>query len=134
MQKCETSFADGQKICGVVFDIEKAFDKVWHQGLLFKLHKICVPMKIGIWIKGFLNKRKFFVSLNGCISLLKLIHTGVPQGAILSPLLFLIFVNDIPKVEHYDTSESLLYGDDLFHFYADKNINRIKIVVQKYFN
>ena len=132
-QKCLKAFEKKHKVCGVVFDIEKAFDKVWHEGLLFKLHQLKVPQKIGLWIKNFLDNRKFIVSVNNETSEQKSILTGVPQGAILSPILFLVYVNDIPlTVQNYASSISLLFANDLYHFYSDKNLNRIEIVIQKY--
>jgi len=50
-------------MCGVVFDIAKAFDKVWHNGLIYKLHKIKIPKKMGQWIMNFLQDRKFRVKV-----------------------------------------------------------------------
>lgn len=132
-QKCLEAFNKKHKVCGVVFDIEKAFDKIWHEGLLYKMYEIKIPPKIGLWIENFLDKRRFFVYINDKVSTERNILTGVPQGSVLSPILFQIFINDIPiKVEKYDQHNSLLFADDLFSFYSDKNINRIQLIMQKY--
>jgi hypothetical protein len=127
------AFSKKKKAAGILFDIQKAFDKVWHEGLLFKMHQIKIPNKIGKWIQNFLTNRKFYVSVNGQNSGCFSIYTGVPQGSVLSPILFILFMNDIPmQVPNYIDNESLLYADDLFNFYCDKNLNRINIILQKY--
>ncbi len=84
----EMKLADKRnKTCGVVFDIAKAFDKVWHNGLIYKLHKINIPRKLGQWIMDFLQDRKFRVKVDDAVSDLFSIETSVMQGAILSPIL-----------------------------------------------
>ena len=134
-QKCLLNFYKKQKIGGIVFDIEKAFDKIWHQGLFLKLHNMRIPTNIAKWIKNFLTDRSFYVSINGTDSELYKIKTGVPQGSILSPTLFSIFINDIPlSLPNYSNLSSVLYADDLFTFYSDKNIKRVQIVLQYYLN
>ena len=108
-------FAAKEKIGGIVFDIEKAFDKVWHQGLLVKLHKMRIFKIMAHWIKNFLSDRTFFVSINGCNSDLFPINTGVLQGSILFPILFSIFIDDIPlSLPNYPTLSGVLYADDLY--------------------
>lgn len=134
-QKCHEAFAQKKWVCGVVFDIEKAFDKVWHDGLFFKMHKMKIPTKICEWIRSFLNERKFKIYINGQSSEEKKLVTGVPQGAILSPILFLIFINDIPtsSPKYYD-QYSLLFADDLFHFNSNKNLKYLEKSTQSYLN
>jgi hypothetical protein len=87
-QKALEAFDDNKKVCGVVFDIRKAFDKVWHAGLLFKMNKMNIPKKIGSWIKSFLSNRKFRVKIDDSISNVFQMTTSVPQGSCLSPVLF----------------------------------------------
>ena len=132
-QKCLEAFHEEKKICGILFDIEKAFDKVWHNGLFMKLHEKKVPSKIANWIKNFLTDRKFYVNVNSKKSNPYNIITGVPQGSVLAPILFLIFIDDIPKSVN-TKGESLLFADDLFSFYGDKNLKRVNRIMQKYLN
>ena len=77
------------------FDISKAFDRVWHAGLIHKLQKIGIRGPLLKWFKSYLSDRKQKVTIGGCSSRLLNIRVGVPQGSILDPLLFLIFINDI---------------------------------------
>ena len=109
-----------------MFDIAKAFDKVWHNGLIFKLHKIGLPRKMGQWIMHFLQHRKFRVKVEDEVSELFSIETSVMQGSILSPTLFSIYINDIVEINEYQNQEinSLLFADDLFAFNYDINTNR----------
>jgi hypothetical protein len=108
----EKKLADSRnKTCGVVFGIAKAFDKVWHNGLIYKLHKIKIPKKMGQWIMNFLQDRKFRVKVEEAVSELYSIETSVMQGSILSPILFSIYINDIVELNDYPNHEinSLLF-------------------------
>ena len=89
-----SGFDDGHEVSGVFLDISKAFDRVWHEGLLFKLQ---ILGKLITLIKYFLSCRKKRVVLNGQHSLYADVKVGVPQGSILAPLLFLIYITDLPN-------------------------------------
>ena len=82
---------------GVFLGISKAFDRVWHEGLLYKLKSYGISGPLLILIKRFLTNRFQRVVLNGQTSNWKNILAGVLQGSILGLLLFLIFINDIPE-------------------------------------
>ena len=86
---------DGKEVRVVFCDISKAFDRVWHTGLLFKLRRIGICGPLLNWFQSYLNNRLQRVALEGCVSDYREIKAGVSQGSILGPLLFLIYINDI---------------------------------------
>ena len=89
------------------FDLRKAFDRVWHRGLLAKLQAAGISGAAYQWFASFLADRVQATVVDGSTSAFSALHAGVPQGAILSPLLFSIYMNDIP----YGDSTNL-FADD----------------------
>ncbi|GFU45312.1 RNA-directed DNA polymerase from mobile element jockey [Trichonephila clavipes] len=105
----KTGYKD-KKYTGAIFlDIQKAFDRVWHVGLIFKLIKINTPPPLILIINSFLTNRNFAVRVNDTHSTTRSIKAGAPQGALLSPTLFNIYINDIPKTRH---TTVCLFADD----------------------
>lgn len=95
---------------GVVFlDIAQAFDKVWHKGLLYKMMEYKFPDYLTLIIKSYLSDRTFQVSHGTSLSTTRKIRAGVPQGSLLGPVLFNIFINDMPRTEKVELA---LYADD----------------------
>ena len=99
---------------GVFLDISKAFDKVWHQGLVFKLRNNGVNGNFLHLILDFLTNRVQRVNLEGVESTWHNVEAGVPQGSILGPLLFLVYINDLLEGIQ---SNAFIFADDtsLFH-------------------
>ncbi|KAJ2950757.1 hypothetical protein O0L34_g9018 [Tuta absoluta] len=93
----------------VFLDMEKAFDRVWHPGLIYKLATTNVPPRLVRIIASFLNGRSFRVRVDQTISTERPILAGVPQGSCLSPVLYSLYTDDIPVG---DRTELALYADD----------------------
>ena len=94
----------------IYLDYAKAFDKVDHKVLLQKLHAYGIRGKLYSWIKDFLGNRYQTVVINGKRSLFELVISGVPQGSVLGPLLFIIYINDLVKEVQHSTISS--FADD----------------------
>ena len=88
-------------------DIKKAFDTVDHDILLSKLEHYGIRGLANNWFKSYLTNRNQYVSINGFDSALKEMKYGVPQGSVLGPLLFLIYINDLHCAIKYSTTPSL---------------------------
>jgi hypothetical protein len=101
-------------------DISKAFDRVWHPGLIHKLKEFGISGPLLNWLTDYLTNRTQRVVIAGKQSTTKPINAGVPQGSILGPLLFLIFINDIiDKLENH----IFLFADDATLVKIFKNID-----------
>ena len=97
-EKIKESIDNGKFGCGIFIDLKKAFDTVNHSILLKKLEHYGVRGNLLRWFESYLSERKQYVYFNGEISDLMNISCGVPQGLVLGPLLFLIYIHDIPNV------------------------------------
>ena len=105
---------NGKVVDTIYFDFSKAFDTVSHQRLSLKIKANGIAGKILAWIDAFLSGREQVVRVNGELSNSKLVISGIPQGSVLGPLLFVLYINDLPEVVN---SNILLFADDtkIFH-------------------
>ena len=117
------SFNCSYEIRGVFLDISKAFDKVWHDGITFKLEQDSISGKLHKLLQDFLVNRKQRVVSNGQVSFWGNVKAGVHQGSFLGPLLFLIYIRDLPKGL---PSNANLFADDttLFFVIRDSSTTR----------
>ena len=113
-QKTQEGFNKDQKTLAIFFDIAGAFDKVWHEGLLYKLYCLGIPYYLLMIIKDFLKDRTFTVKVNGIFSSHRKIGCGVSQGGVLSPTLFSFYINDVPLATGEDET-TLLFADDIVY-------------------
>ena len=103
------AISDKNSLDILFIDFEKAFDKVPHKRLLLKLSKYGIEGKILNWFEAFLNHRKQRVVLGEAISDWKEVKSGVPQGSVIGPILFIIYINDLPDII---SNPSKMYADD----------------------
>lgn len=105
--------SSGQYVLAITLDLEKACDLIWIKGLIFKLHQLGITGRTLGWIRDFLTDRSFEVKVGSGRSEKRSLRNGTPQGSVISPLLFVIMVNDLPKsIRH---SYSGMYADDKCH-------------------
>ena len=117
---------EGKEVRMVFLDISKAFDKVWHKGLLYKLELIGIRDPLLGWFRSYLSGRKQRVVIEGQSSNWQSINSGVPQGSVLGPLLLLIYINDITENLQ---SDCFLYADDtsIFDIVDSPTMSSIKL-------
>ena len=120
------SFDDGFEVRGVFLDISKAFGKVWHEGLIFKLKQNGISGSLLNLLCDFLRNRKQRVLLNGQVFDWSDVRAGIPQGSILGPLLFLIYINDL--LEEL-SSNAKLFADNtsLFSVIHESNTSALEL-------
>ena len=111
-----------EHVIAIFCDLRKAFDTVNHNILIKKLKKIGILNKELEWFRSYLTGRKQSVCINGTCSNNVPIKMGVPQGSVLGPILFLIYINDLPL---FNSLKNLLFADDTTLLASGKNINEL---------
>ena len=116
------SFKRGEHVIAAFLDVEKAFGNVWHNGLRLKIFQLDLPIKMMHWLSDFLVGRLIQVNVNNFFSNQINPNAGVPQGSVLSPLLFLIYVNGLPTPHHKQNPLSQ-FADDTAQWAFSLNIH-----------
>ena len=124
-----TGIENGEYVVGLYLDLCKAFDTVDHNILLKKLNQYGIKGHALDKFKSYLTNRKQTVSVDGVKASLRNINTGLPQGSILGPLLFIVYMNDLVNL---NTGEQILiYADDTVVFYRHTNIEKLQTIVDE---
>ena len=111
----------GGRVCAIFLDLKKAFDSVPHRALIDQLHKYNVDQYLINWITSYLTSRQQRVVVGGTTSPQLQVISGVPQGSILGPLLFLFYVNDSMELQFTQGANLVSYADDMLLY---KRIDR----------
>ena len=104
-------------------DLSKAFDTVDHEILISKIDNYGIKGTNLKWFKDYLTNRKQCINYDNKMTTTQTIKCGVPQGSILGPLLFILYVNDLHRTSNL--LDFILFADDTNIFYTDKNINTL---------
>ena len=126
------SIDKGKYGCGIFIDLRKAFDTVNHEILLTKLEHYGIRGNMLDWFRSYLSKRKQYIAINCQSSELLDITCGVPQGSVLGPLLFLIYINDLPNVSK--VLNFYLFADDTNIYYESKTLKDIEKTINEELN
>ena len=127
---CYKNLDQYNKIIGIYFDLQKAFDTVDHNILLHKLYAYGIRGVMYDWVKNYLTDRKQFTFVNNVSSDVGIVSCGVPQGSVLGPLLFLIYVNDISNAVPNDKLK--LFADDTNLFVYGSSLSNIEVDANHY--
>lgn len=131
---------EGKKVCSAVFlDVAQAFDRVWHEGLLYKL-RLLLPKQYSQLLASYITKRYFRVKQEDTYSELKEIKAGVPQGSVLGPVLYLLYTSDLPTLPgnttatFADDTAILAVGDTVLQSTAklQQSVNQVIIWTKKW--
>ena len=128
-EKIKNTIDNGKYGCGIFIDLKKAFDTVNHKILLTKLEHYGIRGNILKWFESYLSNRKQFVFYNGVSSDIASFTCGVPQGSVLGPLLFLIYINDLPNIS--SKLSFFLFADDTNIYYESNKLIELEKTINK---
>ena len=115
--------------CGIFLDLKKALHKVNQNILLTKLEHYGIRGIALNWFKSYLQNRSQFVHLNGTNSEKKTITCGVPQGSVLGPILFLLYINDLPNISN--KMQFFLFADDTNIYFETDDLKSLERIMNK---
>lgn len=122
---------EGKKYCSALFlDVSQAFDKVWHEGLLYKVKQV-LPQNYYLLLRSYLTERSFRVKHQDAYTTLRQIKSGVPQGSVLGPILYLIYTADLPTTNQTMTAT---FADDTAILASHEDPHKASEILQSTIN
>lgn len=125
----KTGFGHRKTTVTALFDVEKAFDRVWHAGLIWKMGRLGFPSHLIKIIAHYLANRSYRVSIDGSLSRRMPIPAGVPQGSVLGPVLYNIYISDIPLLDGVEIAQ---FADDTAVYSTQKTAQEAVNKIQAY--
>ena len=129
LENLKTAIDDNKITCGIFLDFSKAFDTINHHILLEKLQRYGIRLLPHAWFASCITNRNPYVKIGNTEYSLKTVTCGVPQGSTLGPLLFLLYINNLPK-----SSKILIFrifADDTNIFYSSNNLEQLQTVINE---
>ena len=127
-QSVSTALSSSLFCVAVYIDLESAYDRVWQDGLLYKLQKVGCDVRTLLWIQDYIRRRPVRVRIADIYSSEKVLQCGLPQGAVLSPILFNVMLYDLPSVEGV---KILSYADDISVICSSKTLEAARALMQR---
>jgi len=121
----QSSINQSKYTVGIFLDISKAYDMLWKDGLLHKISKMNIDQNLFNWIKSFLAERTFQVKVGDALSESLELQNGTPQGSVISPLLFLIMMNDFPLNDDKEQVKNAIFADDSSLWKSGTDLHKI---------
>ena len=129
VEKLKSAVDDQKVTCGIFLDFSKAFDTINHHILLEQLYKYGIRGLPHAWFSGYITNRKQYVKIGNVESSLTTITCGVPQGSTLGPLLFLLYINDLPRSSKKLTFR--IFADDTNMFFSTRDPEQLQSIINE---
>ena len=130
-QQVSNGFKQRKCTLALFLDVKAAFDSVWKNGLKYKINRIGLTKQMRNMLFSFLDERTLRVNVDGTWSEIVTLEAGTPQGSCLSPILYLIYVNDVTDVLNLEKSSASQFADDIGLWTTESDVDGAKVLIQE---